>query len=115
GPMLTFSPKLIALQARGLEQYRTLASRYTQSLHLKWVERNDTSEEQLLNTADFQSLADLESSFEIIRKMRFAPIELGDFISMVVPGLIPALPLLLTVVPPSLIAKVLLKLVTVAA
>jgi hypothetical protein len=49
-----------------------------------------------------------------IKKMRFAPIELGDFISMVVPGLIPALPLLLTVVPPSVIGKILLKLVTVA-
>ncbi len=115
GPMLIFTPKLLALQAHGLEEYRTLASRYTQSFHRKWVERKDTSEEQLMGTSDIQSLAGLESSFETIKKMRFAPIELGDFISMVVPGLIPALPLLLTVVSPSVIAKILLKLLTVAA
>jgi hypothetical protein len=34
---------------------------------------------------------------------------------MVVPGLIPAAPLLLTVVPPSVIVKTLLKLISVAA
>lgn len=115
GPMLIFTPKLRALQVRGLEEYRMLASRYTQSFHRKWVERKETSEEQLLGTSDIQSLADLDSSFGNIRRIRLVPIELIDFITMVAPGLIPALPLLLTVVPLRVIAKILLTLVSVAA
>ena len=114
GPMLIFTPNLLALQARGLEEYRALATRYTQSFHRKWVERSDERQE-LLGTSDIAPLADLEASYEIIKKMRFVPVDLGDFIMMVVPGLIPALPLLLTVVPPSVIGKTVLKLITVAA
>ena len=114
GPMLIFTPNLLALQARGLEEYRALATRYTQSFHRKWVERSDERQE-LLGTSDIAPLADLEASYEIIKKMRFVPVDLGDFIMMVVPGLVPALPLLLTVVPPSVIVKTVLKLITVAA
>jgi len=115
GPMLIFTPKLLALQARGLEEYRTLATRYSQSFHHRWVEPSDNREDQLFGTSDIQALAGLESKYELIKKMRFVPIDLGDFIAMVVPGLVPALPLLLTVVPPSVIAKTLLKLITVGA
>jgi hypothetical protein len=114
GPMLIFTPKLLALQARGLEEYRTLATQYTQSFHRKWVERSGERPE-LLGTGDIGPLAGLETSYEIIKKMRFVPIDLGDLIAMVAPGLLPAIPLLLTVVPPSVIVKTLLKLVTVAA
>ena len=114
GPMLIFTPKLLALQARGLEEYRALATQYAQSFHQKWVERSDERQE-LLGTSDIAPLGDLETSYEMVKKMRFVPIELGDFIAMVVPGLLPAIPLLLTVVPPSVIVKTLLKLVTVAA
>jgi hypothetical protein len=114
GPMLIFTPKLQALQARGLEEYRTLATQYTQSFHRKWVERSNERQE-LLGTSDIAPLAGLETSYKIITKMRFVPIDLGDFIMMVVPGLIPAAPLLLTVVPPSVIVKTLLKLMSVAA
>jgi hypothetical protein len=114
GPMLIFTPKFLGLQARGLEEYRALATRYTQSFHRKWVERSDERQE-LLGTSDIAPLAGLESSYAIIKKMRFVPIDLGDFIMMVVPGLIPALPLLLTIVPPSVIVKTVLKLITVAA
>jgi len=114
GPMLIFTPKLLALQARGLEEYRTLATQFTQSFHRKWVELGDERQE-LLGTSDIEPLAGLETSYEIIKKMRFVPIDLGDFVAMIVPGLIPALPLLLTVVPPSVIVKTLLKLITVAA
>jgi len=114
GPMLIFTPKLLALQARGLEEYRALATRYTQSFHLKWVEGNDDRKE-LLGTSDIGPLGGLETSYKIIKKIRFVPIDLNDFITMFVPGLVPALPLLLTVVPPSVIAKTLLKLMSVAA
>jgi len=112
GPMLIFVPKLIALKQRGLLEYGTLGSEYTQSFHQKWVERGKTTtREVLLGSSDIQSLADLGNSFEIIQKMRILPVQPSDFIAMVLPGLIPALPLAATVMPVGEILSRLLKLV----
>jgi hypothetical protein len=111
GPTLIFVPKLIVLKQRGLLEYGTLGSRYTQAFHRKWIEEAESSTESMLGSGDIQSLADLGNSFEIIRKLRIVPVELSDFIAMVLPGLIPALPLAATVMPVGEIIKGLLKLV----
>jgi hypothetical protein len=111
GPMLIFVPKLLALKQRGLLEYGTLGSEYTQAFHQKWVGRTGPSEEALLGSGDIQSLADLGNSFEVIRKMRMLPVEPSDFIAMALPGLIPALPLLAIVMPLGEILSRLVKLV----
>jgi hypothetical protein len=111
GPMLIFVPKLIALKQRGLMEYGTLGSQYTQEFHRKWIENTEHGKEPILGTGDIQSLADLGNSFGIIRQMRIVPVELSDFIAMVLPGAIPALPLAATVMPVGEIIKDLLKLV----
>ena len=76
--------------------------------HRRWIVRSGAAEEPLLGTADIQSLADLGNSFEMIRKMRVLPVAPADFIAMVLPGLIPALPLAATVLPVGEILKDLL-------
>ncbi|HEV3114409.1 MAG TPA: hypothetical protein VGY99_28310 [Candidatus Binataceae bacterium] len=111
GPMLIFVPKLITLKQRGLMEYGALGSEYTQAFHRRWVDKTQPTEEPLLGTGDIQSLADLGNSFEIIRKMKVLPVDLSDFIAIVLPGLIPALPLAATVMPLGQIVKTLLKLV----
>jgi hypothetical protein len=65
----------------------------------------------LLGSGDIQSLADLGNSFEIIQKMRILPVQPSDFIAMVLPGLVPALPLAATVMPLGEIVTRLFKLV----
>ena len=110
-PMLIFVPKLLALKQRGLMEYGTLGSEYTQAFHKRWIGKTEIGQEPLLGTADIQSLADLGNSFEIIRKMRILPVERSDFIAFVLPGLIPALPLAATVMPLGQILKVLLRLI----
>jgi hypothetical protein len=111
GPMLIFLPKLLLLKQRGLMEYGTLGSEYTQAFHRRWVAKTEPAEEPLLGTADIQSLADLGNSFAIIRNMRMLPVQLSDFIAFVLPGLIPALPLVATVMPLGEIVKGLLKLI----
>jgi hypothetical protein len=111
GPVLIFVPKLLTLKQRGRMEYGTLASRYTQAFHSKWIEKTEASQEPILGTNDIQSLADLGTSFQIIRKMRIVPVELSDFYGVLLPGLIPALPLAATVMPVGLIVKDLLKLI----
>jgi hypothetical protein len=111
-PMLMFVPNLLALKQRGLMEYGTLGSEYTQAFYRRWVGKTEPAEEPLLGTGDIQSLADLGNSFEIIRKIRrIVPAELSDFVGFVLPGLIPALPLVATVMPVGEIVKRLLKLI----
>jgi hypothetical protein len=110
-PLLIFVPNLLALKEHGLMEYGTLGSEYTQAFYRRWVGKTEPTEEPLLGTGDIQSLADLGNSFEIIRKMKFLPGELSDFIAFVLPGLIPALPLAATVMPLGEIVKGLLKLI----
>ncbi len=112
GPTLVFMPKLLGLKQRGLLEYGVLGSEYTQAFQRRWIERTDPTEETLLGSGDIQSLADLGGSFEIIRKMRIVPVAFGDFVAMLLPGLLPALPLAATVMPVGDILKGLLKLVT---
>jgi len=112
GPTLIFVPKLLALKQRGLMEYGVLGSEYTQAFHRKWIAGKGSTDETLLGTGDIQSLADLGNSFQIIQKMRIVPVALGDFVAMLLPGLLPALPLAGTVMPVGEILKDLLKLVT---
>jgi len=114
-PVLVFTPRLLALKESGLRQYGELASTYNQAFHSKWVESAGSVEEGLLGTGDIQSQVALESSFQVVRQLRPVPVELSDFMSMIVPGLIPALPLILTIVPASTLLKALLKLAQNAA
>ena len=111
GPMLLFLPNLLLLKQRGLMEYGTLGSEYTQAFHRRWVAKTAPAEEPLLGSGDIQSLADLGNSFEIIKKMNVLPVALGDFVAFVLPGLIPSLPLAATVMPLGEIVKSLLKLI----
>jgi hypothetical protein len=63
-----------------------------------------------VGAADIQSLADLGNSYELIRKMRVVPIAFSDFIAIALSGVIPALPLVATVMPVSEILKGILRL-----
>ena len=104
-----FAPTLARVRHTGLREYGTFASRYTQLFDRKWV-KDGGAPEELLGTADIQSLADLGNSHELIKKMRVVPIELSDFIALTIPAVIPALPLVATVMPVSDILKDLVQL-----
>jgi hypothetical protein len=110
GPLLVFVPRLAALKQRGLVEYGALASRYTQLFDRKWVRGAEATDESVLGTGDIQSLADLGSSYELVKKMRVVPIQVNDLVAMAIPGALPALPLAATVMPVSEIVKDLLGL-----
>jgi hypothetical protein len=97
-PLLIFAPKLLQVKQRGLLNYGALASTYTQAFHAKWIKGRPTKEE-LLGTADLQSLADLGNSFEVIEKMRIVPFSRNDALLLALAAVLPMLPLLLFVLP----------------
>jgi hypothetical protein len=97
-PLLIFAPKLLQVKQRGQLNYGALASTYTQAFHAKWIKGSPTREE-LLGTADLQSLADLGNSFEVIGNMRIVPFSRNDALLLALAAVLPMLPLLLFVLP----------------
>jgi hypothetical protein len=99
GPLMVFSPRLIEAKRNGLRDYGRVVTRYIREFDLKWVRGGAAAEEQLLGSADIQSLADLGNSFQVIREIRPFPFGRDAVILLIVTPLIPVLPLALTMMP----------------
>lgn len=94
GPLLVFLPKLVACRVNGLAQYADWAQQYVSGFDRKWIGK-EGEQEPLLGTPDIQSLADLNNSFDIVNRMRLAPISTRMLIELAITALVPMLPLLL--------------------
>jgi hypothetical protein len=98
GPLLVFIPRLQTAKRVGLHQYGTLAERYAREFDHKWLRGGAPAGEPLLGSADIQSLANLDKSYEMVRSMWWAPINLQTVIQLAVTTLLPLLPLTLTMI-----------------
>jgi hypothetical protein len=98
GPLLMFTPKMAAAKRKGLADYGQIAQGYVNSFEEKWV-LNAPPSEEVLGSNDFQSLADLNNSFEIVSDMRAVPFKLEDIIRLAAATAAPLAPLLLTIFP----------------
>jgi hypothetical protein len=96
GPLTVFTPRLADAKRVALARYGKLASEYVAAFEEKWIRRRET-DEQLLGSADIQSLADLEGSYSIIREMRVVPFGVQDITRLVMVTALPLLPLTLTI------------------
>ena len=99
GPLLVFSPQLAACKRRGLREYGTLAGRYVREFDVKWLRGGAPAGESIIGSADIQSLADMNNSFEVVREMRLAPISRDALVQMAASFLLPIVPLALTMMP----------------
>jgi hypothetical protein len=103
GPLLAFSGQLVSARLIGLERYGRLALDYTTGFDDRWIAQ--PREDDLLGTADIQSLADLGNSYRIVQDMRVVVFDRRDLVILVVGLLLPLCPLVLTVVPLSALLK----------
>jgi hypothetical protein len=98
-PLAFFTPKLIEVKQRALLEYGTLAASYTRAFAAKWLRTDPPTDEQILGTHDLQSLADLGSSFELIRNMTVLPIVPSQILLLGMAAALPFAPLILLVIP----------------
>ena len=98
-PLLVFIPALAQAKRRGLYEYGTLSSRYVEEFDRKWIRGGADPGEALVGSADIQSLADLGNSFEIVKRMQTVPFYKETLVPLVLSTALPALPLVLTVIP----------------
>ena len=95
-PILFFAGPLARARRRGLKEYGILAQRYVQQFERKWVRPETPGGDELLGSADVQSLADLSTSFDIVREMQTIPVSLRQAVQLLVVAAVPLVPLLLT-------------------
>jgi hypothetical protein len=104
-----FSPALVRARQAWIRQYSLLVLRYNRAFHEKWLEGKGAEGEPLLGSADIQSLADLGNRFAFIRGMRAVPFSVRVILQLAVVTFLPALPLILLVVPIEKILDVMSK------
>ena len=98
GPMLVFAPQLAAAKRVGMREFGSLAQRYVREFDGKWLRGGAPRDETLIGSADLQSLADLGTSFEVVKEMRVAPFTMRTVLELAVATLVPVLPLTLTMI-----------------
>jgi hypothetical protein len=96
GPLLVFAGPMAAARRKGLAEYGTLAQRYVQEFDAKWLRGAAPEGEAFIGSADIQSLADLNNSFDVVRSMRMVPFTKETIFKLSVITLLPFLPLTLT-------------------
>lgn len=98
-PLFVFLPKLLAAKRQGLREYGLLASKYVGEFEQKWIGGKRSEDEPLIGSADIQSLADLNNSFEVVRGIRAVPFTRDTVLQLIVATLLPVAPLVLTMIP----------------
>lgn len=109
GPLLVFVPKLVAARTEGLREYGNLAQRYVREFDGKWVRGAGGVREPLLGSADIQSMADLDSSYTIVKEMSPVPFSKWHVLLVAAISAAPLAPLLLTMIPMEELLERLLK------
>lgn len=109
GPLLLFSPALFAVKYTEMHAYSLMTLEYNRHFADKWVEGQAYESPEILGTVDIQTLAALDTTLEIIRKMHPFPFTLRQMLSLVIVALVPMLPLVLIEIPVEELLEMLFK------
>ena len=91
-PLAIFFPRLLAVRQRGLLEYGAFAAGYARAFEAKWL-RSRQSDDEMLGSADIQSLADLSGAFDVIRSMRLLPMATSQILLLFAAVAVPVVPL----------------------
>jgi hypothetical protein len=108
GPLLVFAPQLAQAKRTGLREYGALGQRYVREFDAKWLRGGAPADEPLVGSGDIQSLADLGTSYEVIRTMGIVPATRATVLELAFATLAPVVPLALTMMPLEELVKSLL-------
>ena len=94
----------MAVQDRGPLEYGSLAADYTRLFEERWIARRERDD--VLGSADIQSLADLANGYSVVDRMRLVPFSLRTVMLIAAAALLPMIPVALLGMPlPELLLK----------
>jgi hypothetical protein len=106
-PLLVVAPVLLKVKRRALLQYGAQVTIHNQLFDQKWIQEDRPAGETLLGNPDASSLADLGSSFAVVRQMHIVPIDKPTLITLAISAALPMLPVVLYATPPDQLLRVL--------
>jgi hypothetical protein len=95
---LFFVMPLLHARRECRREYGLKAAGYVDAFREKWLVGRANSEE-MLGSADIQSLADLAGSYDIVREMRIVPVGRKEIVRLAILFLLPIAPLAFTMIP----------------
>jgi hypothetical protein len=108
-PLLVVTPLLLGVKRKALREYGGLLTRHNQSFDEKWIRDPSIPAEKILGDPDPSSLADLGTSFDVVRRMSIVPIDKPTLISLVLAAALPMIPAILLVTPADEVVSAVLK------
>jgi hypothetical protein len=93
GPLVPFAWTMWRESYEGGLAFDRLARDYVSRFQARWIEKRPGDD--LLGSADIQSLADMGNSYQVVGGMRFLPFGLRTVVVVVLATLLPVVPLLL--------------------
>jgi hypothetical protein len=110
-PLGFFAFQMAEAKRAGLRDYGVLAAQYSSEFRRKWLLGRRVRDDELLGSADFQSLADLGNSFAVVREMRLLPFSRNVVMRLLILIALPLAPLALTMFPFEVLLQQLIKVV----
>ena len=108
-PLLVVVPVLLKVKRKALLDYGAQVTIHNQLFDQKWIHNNRPAGETLLGNADASSLADLGSSFSVVRQMQLVPIDKPTLIALTISAALPMVPVVLYATPTDELVRALLK------
>jgi hypothetical protein len=109
-PYFFFTPTLLQMRRRGMLKYGSLARAVGEQFEQKWLDRDDSLNEDVLGTPNFASTRNLYGVVDYIDQIRVVPVAAIDVYLFVIAALIPCIPVVIAAIPFSVLMKVVMKL-----
>lgn len=108
-PLLVVTPVLLKIKRKALLEYGAQVTIHNQLFEQKWIQKKEPAGETLLGNPDASSLADLGSSFTVVRQMGIVPIDKPTLITLAISAALPMVPVVLYATPTDELIGALLK------
>ena len=99
GPLLVFVGQLSAAKRKAKREYGKLAQDYVRQFDTKWLRGGVAADDRLMGSADIQSLADLDSSYDVVQSMHVVLFSKQALLTFAGAIFAPIVPLALTMMP----------------
>ena len=108
-PLLVVVPALVKVKKSALFEYGALVTHHDQLFEAKWIDGQRAPGEEILGNPDASSLADLGTSFGVVREMSYIPIDKPTLIGLTVAALLPMIPVIVFATPVNDLMRLIVK------
>lgn len=90
-PLLVFGAPLRRAKRAALLEYGAFVAEHGRKVHRRWIEKKPVEDDALLSAPEIGPVADVQTIYEAVQKMRPLPIGKSTLAAVLVPALIPVL------------------------